>query len=257
MFEFNPKPDLLNGKTILISGASDGIGKTVANSFADHGASVILLGRSQEKLEAVYDDIEQRSPGKAIIHPLDLATAKPEDYELLAASIDEQFNQLDGLIHNASILGARTPVQFYPEKDWRAVMQVNVNAVFSLTRVLIPALTRASDARLLFTSSSVGRKARAYWGAYAVSKFAIEGLMQVLAEELEETSSIRVNSFNPGATRTNMRRDAYPAEDPQTLPTPESLLGVYLYLFSSEAKGIHGQAIDGRNFDPSMYGVAK
>ncbi len=253
MFEFQPDQDLLAGKTIVITGASDGIGKAVASSFAGHGAGVIMLGRNQEKLEAVYDEIEQQHPGKAIIHPLDFADAESPDYELLAASIDEQFTHLDGLVHNASILGARTPIQFYPEKDWQDVMQVNVNAVFSLTRVLLPALGRAPDARVLFTSSSVGRKARGYWGAYAVSKFATEGLMQVLAEELAETSAIRVNSINPGATRTNMRREAYPAEDPGTLPTPETLLGVYLYLFSPEAKAIHGQPIDARDFNPALY----
>ncbi|MEQ9068663.1 MAG: YciK family oxidoreductase, partial [Gimesia chilikensis] len=212
MYEFNAADDLLDGRVVLITGASDGIGKAVAAGFAAHGAQVILLGRDQAKLEAAYDEIDQHSPGRSIIHPLDLAKATAPDYEMLMKSVDEQFSQLDGIIHNASLLGSRAPIQFYPEQQWQEVMQVNVNAAFALTRALLPALARSPDARLLFTSSSVGRKGRAYWGAYAVSKFATEGLMQVLAEELEQTSSIRVNSFNPGATRTNMRREAYPAE---------------------------------------------
>ena len=130
-------------------------------------------------------------------------------------------------------------------------MQVNVNATFQLTQVLLPSLSKSADARVLFTSSSVGRLGRAFWGAYAVSKFAIEGLMQTLAEEVENTTAIRVNSLNPGGTRTNMRRDAYPAENPETQPTAESLMPVYLYLMSPESKSLHGQALNVRNFEPN------
>ena len=251
MFSFQPPPDFLQQKTVLITGASDGIGRALAIGFADHGATVILLGRSQQKLEQVYDEIESKNPGRVIIHPLDFASATTVEFDLLAASLDEQIEHLDGLIHNASILGPRVPIQFYPDRDWQQVMQVNVNAAFALTRVLLPTLSRADSARLIFTSSGAARKGRAFWGAYAVSKFATEGLMQILAAELESTSNVRVNSVNPGGTRTGMRRAAFPAEDPLSLPTPESLLDVYLYLFSEEAVGIHGQALDARNFDPA------
>lgn len=253
MTDYSPPDDLLNNKTLLITGASDGIGKALAKGFADHGATVILLGRSQEKLEAVYDEIEAAHPGKVIIHPMDFLTAGSEDYKVLAESVNEQFECLDGLIHNAALLGARTPVEFYPDKDWQELMQVNVNAAFYLTKVLLPALNRAPSARLLFTASSVGRQGRAYWGAYAVSKFAVEGLMQTLAEELAETSKIRVNSLNPGGTRTAMRKAAYPAENPDSVPDAESLLPVYLYLLSDAAAGIHGQALNAREFDPDSW----
>ena len=128
-------------------------------------------------------------------------------------------------------------------------MQVNVNAAFHLSKVLLPALSRSQDARMIFTSSSVGRVGRAYWGAYGVSKFALEGLMQTLAEEVENTTAIRVNSLNPGGTRTAMRRDAYPAENPETQPTAESIMPVYLYLMSPEAQPIHGQALNVRGFE--------
>lgn len=248
MFEFNAPRDLLNNKTILITGAGDGIGRACAKTFVHHGAKVILLSRSQEKLEQIYDEIEATSPGAAIIHPLDFTKAGADDYSLLAKSIDEQYPCLDGLIHNAALLGPRSPVEFYPDKDWQDLMQVNVNAAFYLTKALLPALARAHNARLLFTSSSVGREGRAYWGAYAVSKFAVEGLMQTLADELGKTTSIKINSLNPGGTRTNMRRDAYPAEDPSSQPTPESIMGVYLYLFSPQADSIHGQALNVRGF---------
>ena len=248
-FQYVAPSDLLSNKTILITGAGDGIGKVCAKTFAEHGANVILLGRTQSKLEQVYDEIEALHPGKVIIHPIDFKSASIEDYKILAASLDEQFECLDGLIHNAALLGARSPIEFYPEQDWSDLMQVNVNAAFHLSKVLLPALSRSQDARMIFTSSSVGRVGRAYWGAYGVSKFALEGLMQTLAEEVENTTAIRVNSLNPGGTRTAMRRDAYPAENPETQPTAESIMPVYLYLMSPEAQPIHGQALNVRGFE--------
>ncbi|MEX0618737.1 MAG: YciK family oxidoreductase [Pseudohongiellaceae bacterium] len=251
MPKYSPPSDLLLDRTILITGAGSGIGAAAAHTFAVHGARVILLGRTVAKLESVYDTIEEAAPGKATIHPLDLAQAVEPDYQTLAASIDEQFGRLDGLLHNAAMLGSRTPVQHYPVTEWHQMMQVNVNAAFMLTRALLPALEGANDGRLLFTSSSVGRQGRAYWGGYAVSKFAVEGLMQVLAEELEHTSRIRVNSINPGGTRTAMRAAAYPAEDPATRPTPESLMPVYLYLMGPDSRSVNGQAIDVQGYEPA------
>ena len=248
-FTYDAEQNFLDDKTILITGASDGIGKACAKAYAAYGATVILLGRDQQKLDTVFDEIEEMHPGKVIIHPLDFKTASMTDFKILAESLNDQFERLDGLIHNAALLGARTPIEFYPEQDWKDLMQVNVNAVFQLTQSLIPALTRSKSARLLFISSSVGRVGKAFWGAYAVSKFAIEGLMQTIAEELENTTSIRVNSLNPGGTRTNMRRDAYPAENPETVQTAESLMPIYLYLMSAEAQNIHGQALNARDFE--------
>jgi len=248
-FTYDAEKNFLNNKTLLITGASDGIGKACAKAYAAHGATVILLGRDQQKLEAVFDEIDELYPGKVVIHPLDFKTASMADFKILAESLNEQFECLDGLIHNAALLGVRTPIEFYPEQDWTDLMQVNVNAVFQLTQSLMPALNRSQGARVLFISSSVGRVGRAFWGAYAVSKFALEGLVQTLAEELENTTSIKVNSLNPGGTRTNMRRDAYPAENPETQPTAESLMPVYLYLMSADAQSIHGQALSVRDFE--------
>lgn len=248
-FHYEAPTDFLNNKTILITGAGDGIGKVCAKTFAQYGAQVILLSRTQSKLEQLYDEIEELHPGKVIIHPIDFKTASVDDYKTLAASLDEQCECLDGLIHNAALLGARSPIEFYPEQDWSDLMQVNVNAPFHLSKVLLPSLSRSTDARMIFTSSGVGRVGRAFWGAYGVSKFALEGLMQTLADEVENTTSIRVNSLNPGGTRTSMRRDAYPAENPETLPTAESIMPVYLYLMSPEAQPIHGQALNVRGFE--------
>ena len=250
MFDYQAPADLLGNRTILITGAGDGIGRVCARTFADHGATVILLGRSQEKLETIYDDIERAHPGKVIIHPMDFEKATPEDYRLLASSLDQHCESLDGLLHNAALLGARTLIEHYPDGDWQRLMEVNVNAPFYLTKALLPALGRSSDARLLFTSSSVGRQPRAYWGAYGVSKFAVEGLMRTLAEELADTSAIRVNSLNPGGTRTAMRRAAYPAENPQSQPAPETLMPIYLYLMGADSAELHGQALNARDFKP-------
>ena len=253
MFSFNPPKGFLSKKTILITGASDGIGKYCALNFAKHGANLILLGRSTEKLEKVYDMTHDFNPGGITIHPLDFTSATISDYEQVAKSIEEQYDRLDGLVHSAGVLGARCPIEHYPVEAWEQTFQVNTSAVFLLTKFLLPSLRRSDDARILFTSSSVGREGRGNWGAYAVSKFAVEGLMQVLAKELEKTSSIKVNSLNPGGIRTNMRKAAYPAENPISVPSPEILMPLYLYLFSPESQGIHGEALNFKDFDPLTY----
>ena len=241
---YEPAQNLLQERTILVTGAGAGIGKAAALCFAAHGASVILLGRTLEKLEAVYDAIEAAGHPQATIYQADMLTATTEDYRRLAESIEAEFGQLDGLLHNASILGQRTPIAQADAQQWQDVMQVNVNAQMMLTQALLPLLEKAATAAIVFTSSGVGRKGRAYWGAYGVSKFATEGLMQTLADELENTSKIRVNSLNPGATRTAMRATAYPAENPNTLATPEDIMPAYLYLMGDDSMTIKGQALN-------------
>jgi len=228
---------------MLVTVAGAGVGKAAGLSFAKPGATEILLGRTTSKLEALYDEITAAGYPEPIIHPMDLQHANEEDFRVLGATIIEQFDCLDGLLHNAAVLGPRAPIEFYPHEAWMKVMQINVNAAYALSRALLPALQAAPAASVVFTSSSVGRKGRAYWGAYSVSKFAVEGLMQVLADELRQTSKVRVNSIDPGATRTNMRKDAYPAENPENLPTPEDKLPLYLYLMGDDSAGITGEAL--------------
>lgn len=237
----------LRDRHILITGAGDGIGRAVALDCARAGATVILLGRTQEKLERLYDQIVGENLPEPVIHPMDLASAGNEDYEALAHGVSEQFGRLDGLLHNASVLGLLGPMQYFAPESLQKIMQVNVNAAFLMTRALLPVLMNSPSGRIVFTSSSVGRRGRAYWGAYAVSKFATEGMMQVLADELDSTSNIRVNSINPGATRTAMRAAAYPAENPNTLPSPDSLTPAYVYLLSEHSQSVHGQALDARD----------
>ena len=240
---YTPAADLLAGKNILVTGAGAGIGKAAALSYARHGATVILLGRTVAKLTAVYDAIGANGDAQAAIFAVDLLSAGPADYRGLAQSIADQIGPLHGLLHNAALLGERAPLASSKVELWQQVMQVNVTAPMLLTQALLPLLDAAERASVVFTSSAVGRRGRAYWGAYAVSKFATEGMMQVLADELENTSRIRVNSLDPGATRTAMRAAAWPAENPATLPEPASLMPAYLYLMGDDSSALHGQAL--------------
>ena len=238
------RTDLLAERVILVTGAGDGIGKAVSLACAAHGATVILLGRTVHKLESVYDDIVTAGGPKPAIYPMDLEGAVPEDHRQLAQRVNAELGRLDGLLHNAGLLGTLTPLEHYDTLEWLRVMQVNVNAPFLLSQACLPLLKCAPDASLLFTSSGVGRRGRAYWGAYSVSKFAVEGMMQVLADELDENARVRVNSINPGRVRTRMRAAAYPAENPDDLPTPQDIVHAYLYLLGPDSHGVHGKTLD-------------
>ncbi len=244
MFNYQAPDNLLENKIILVTGASKGIGRAAARAFAEHGATVLLLGRNTAALEALYDDIVKEGHPEPVIITLDLETASFDDYLNLQDQIGHSFGRLDGLLNNASILGRLAPVSNTLTQDFAKVMQVNVNATFMLTKAMLPLLEEAPCGSVVFTSSSVGRKGHAYWGSYTASKFATEGLMQVLAEELENTSNIRVNSLNPGATQTDMRQMAFPAEDKHINPEPRAIMPLYLYLFGDDSLHINGQALD-------------
>ncbi len=232
------------GRVILVTGASDGIGQALALALARQGAVVGLLGRSQRKLARTYDRIVEAGGPKPALLPFNLETAAAPEYDALAAALESEFGRLDGLAHVAGILGDLSPIERYDVPTWCRVLHVNLTAPFILTQVLLPLLRRSEDASIVFTSSTVGRTGRAYWGAYAVSKFGTEGLMQVVAQEMAETTHIRANSVNPGPTRTSMRRQAFPAEDPARLNAPEEILPPYLYLLGPASRGVSGQAFE-------------
>jgi NAD(P)-dependent dehydrogenase (short-subunit alcohol dehydrogenase family) len=242
MFDYSIKDACLREKTILVTGAGAGIGRSAALTYAKLGATVILLGKTISKLEAVYDEIvNMGSPEPAII-PLDLKGASQQHYIDMATTIANQFGQLDGVLLNASILGELSPFTQIHETVFNEIMQVNVKAQYLLAQSLIPTLLLAPNASLVFTSSGVGNQGRAYWGAYSISKFATEGMMQVIADEYE-TSSLRTNAINPGATNTNMRTCAYPAEDKTTIANPNDIMPLYVYLMSDDSVAVNGQTL--------------
>ena len=236
-------PDALAGRIILVTGAGSGIGRTAAKTFAAHGATVVLLGRTLAKLERVYDEIEAAQGPTPALLPLDLGRAGADDYDGLANTIDKEFGQLDGLLHNAAVLGALAPIEHYDWDTWNRVLQVNLNAAFLLTRACLPLLKRSADASVVFTTADVARQGRAYWGAYGACGFAVEGMAQILAHEVAQNTHIRVNTLDPGAVRTDLRAQAYPGESPLAHPTPEDIMGTYLYLLGPASRGVTGKAL--------------
>jgi NAD(P)-dependent dehydrogenase (short-subunit alcohol dehydrogenase family) len=241
---YTPDPGLLTGRVILITGASGGLGKALAIESARAGATVILSGRNQSKLERVYDEIESMGAPRPAISMLDLAAATAVDYDHLAATIGSEFGKLDGVVHAAGLLGDRTPLDQYDVPTWCRVLHVNLTAPFILTQVLLPNLRKSEDASVIFVSSGVVTNPRPFWGAYAVAKSGLESVRSMLSQELDGEPNIRVNSVNPGRMRTAMRAAAYPAEDPNTVPAPASVCGPFLYLLSARSRGIDGRYIE-------------
>ena len=223
-------------KSILITGSSDGIGKSLAIEFSKLGANIILLGRNSEKLDAVYDLLDHSHVSqKHLILEADLALLSNEAAQEIFIAISQEFEVLDGIIHNAALLGTMSSLEDYALSSWDEVMKVNLRAPFILTKTLKVMLENASLPRLIFTSSGVANKGRSFWGAYSVSKFGVKGLAEIFKDELEATTKIKVFNFDPGKTRTNMRAAAYPAEDPNTLKSPTELIDCYLWFFQEES----------------------
>jgi NAD(P)-dependent dehydrogenase (short-subunit alcohol dehydrogenase family) len=237
-------PGALTDRVILVTGASGGIGGALAKACASLGAHVLLSGRNVKKLEAVYDAIVADGGPRPSIAPLDLERADATHYTALVDAVRQEFGRLDGLAHLAALLGERAPIEHYDVVTWLRVMHVNVNAAFILTRMLLPLLKLSEDASIVFTTSGVSARARAYWGAYAASKFALEGLAQVLADETDTLTKIRVNTVNPGKVRTAMRAKAFPGEDPASVPMPASVLPAFLYLLGPASTGVTGRRFD-------------
>jgi NAD(P)-dependent dehydrogenase (short-subunit alcohol dehydrogenase family) len=241
---YAPPPDVLRDRVILITGAGQGLGRAAALACARHGATTVLVGRTQARLEKVYDEIVAAGAPQPAIAVMDFRKAGGPEYFALAEQLEGNYGRLDGLLHNAAVLGQRAPIEHYDVGTWHEVLHVNLTVPFVLTRTLLPLLRKSTDATVLFTSSSVGRRGRAYWGAYAVSKAGIEGLAQVLADETDSSGNMRVNCLNPGGTRTAMRRAAYPGEDPASVPDPAELMNAYLFLLGPASRGVTGGTFD-------------
>lgn len=238
-----PPPDLLKDRVIVVTGAGDGIGRAVALAAAAHGATVVLLGRTVAKLTAVYDAIEEAGGPQPAIYPVDFEGATAHDFAVLGERLDQAFGRVDGVVHCAASFPYLSRIDDYDPEAWGKVLQVNLSAPFMLTQACLPLLRRSPDASVVFLSDAVGRHGRAYWGAYAVSKFGLEGLMQTLADELAQ-SGIRANSLDPGPTRTSLRAQAYPAEDPAHLKPPEAVAPMVLWLLGPDSRRTTGQALN-------------
>jgi len=236
-----PRASLLDGRIIVVTGADNDIGRCAAQACAAHGATAVLLGHNLQQLTDTYDRIEEAGLSQPAIYAIDAAGASPDDYQELAEVLDREFGRLDGLLHAGTMLGALTPMEHYKPELWAKVIEVNLNAPFLLTRACLPLLKRSEDASVLFSTADVGRKGRAYWGAYGASMAGVEGMMQILADELEVNTTVRVNSIDPGPVRSALRIMAYPAEDHTRLPEPAEVMNAYLYLIGPDSQGITGQ----------------
>lgn len=239
--DWEPREQQLQGRVILISGAAGGIGRALATACAAQGASVVLLDKNVRGLESAYDEIMAGGDPEPALYPLDLKGATADDYQALADVLKKEFGHLDGLVHNAAMLGALTPIDGYDDALWFETLQVNLNAPYLLTKACLELMYPSDDASIVFTSDSTGRHGKAYWGAYGVSKAGLEGFMQLLADELEANTRVRVNSVDPGPARTAMRVIAYPAENRKLLSAPDAVIKPFLYLLGPDSKGITGK----------------
>jgi NAD(P)-dependent dehydrogenase (short-subunit alcohol dehydrogenase family) len=232
----------LKDKIALITGGGKGIGKGIAKAFLKEGAVVVICGRKKRELESTLEELS----GYGNVSYIKADISKRNKVASLKDEIEERFGKLDVLVNNASILGLRKPIIDYDEDIWQETVHVNLNAQFFVMKALLPLLMKADNGSIINVSSSVGRRGKAGWGAYAASKFGLEGLTQVLADELK--SRVRVNSVNPGGTSTDMRREAYPDEDPDTLPTPDDITPIFIFLASDDSINVTGEALDARDW---------
>lgn len=240
---FKIKDNCLKEKIILITGSGDGIGAVAAKTFAKYGATIILLSKTEKKIVAIYDEIVKAGLPEPAIITLNLEEATAEDYAGLAHTIENEFGHIDGLLHNAAMFEGLSPIAQFDNTLWNRTVQVNLHAPFLLSQAMIPLLNKSTSSSMIFTSSGVAHKGRAYWGAYGVTKAAGDNLMSILADELETSTPIRVNSIDPGRVRTRMRALAVPGEDPMTVPAPEDIMEAYVYLMSDESNDVNGKII--------------
>lgn len=243
MKSYSAPQDLLKDRVILVTGAGGAIGSAASQAYAEHGATVILLGRSQTTLEQTYDAIAAAGQLQPVLCPVDLEKASPQDYQVLADGIKDEFGRLDGILHAAAMLGSLTPLEHYDLALWSRVMQVNLNAPYLLTRACLGLLKAAPHASVIFSAAEVGHKGAAYWGAYGVAHAAVENLAETLADELETNTNIRINSLDPGVVRSRLRATAFPGEDPNTLTTADEIISTYLYLMGDDSIGVSGQRL--------------
>jgi NAD(P)-dependent dehydrogenase (short-subunit alcohol dehydrogenase family) len=244
-----PDPDTpfsasLAGRVVVVTGATGGLGRVLSLACAAHGATVVLHGRVLRKLEAVYDEIVAAGHPEPSILPLDLATAKAEDFANVASALQAQTGHVDAIVHTAVMLGALGPIEHQAFDQWLATLRVDLLAPFGLTRALLPLLRAAPDASVVFTLDTRGQEPKAYWGAYAVAKAGLSALLAILEDEWESAPNLRVNGVVPGPMRSPLRAQTHPGDDITRLPPPEAFVPLYLYLLTGQPKAESGGVID-------------
>lgn len=233
-----------DGRVVLITGATGGLGRPLALACAHAGATVVLHGRVVRKLEDLYDEIVASGGPEPVILPLDLARAEASDFANVASALTAQLGRLDALVHTAALLGSLGPLEHQSFDNWLALLRVNVAAPMGLTRIMMPLLAQAPDASVVFTLDSRGQEPRAYWGGYAVTKAGVAALARELADEWENRPNLRVNAVVPGPIRSPLRRQSHPGEDSSVLPAPEALTPLYLHLIAGQAKADSDALVD-------------
>ena len=240
----NPPAVDLRDRVVVITGATGGLGRPLALACAAAGATVILHARVVRKLEVLYDEITGAGHPEPVILPLDLAKADAADFANVAAALEAQLGRLDALVHTAAMLGSLGPLEHQSFESWLALLRVNLAAPMGLTRALMPLLSAADDASVVFTLDNRGQEPRAYWGGYAVTKAGLATLARELADEWENRPKLRVNAVVPGPIRSPLRGQTHPAEDASRLPSPASLVPLYLHLIAGQTKADSGALID-------------
>ena len=235
---------MLATKIILLTGASRGIGRAIAKSLAANGATVILLSRSVPDLVSLYDEIVHAGYPQPSIYPFNLCSATLEDYDDLRRNIEKEYGRLDGLIHNAGILGDLSPIEHYNIQKWYQVLQVNLNGAFMLTQATMSLLKKSPAANIIFTLNQISNQPKANWGAYAVANAGCQTMMQMLASECENLTNIKVNAVRLAKVQTSLRAQAYPAEDKSQLTKPEDVCQDYVELMSATKRHLNGAIVD-------------
>ncbi|MDZ7594037.1 MAG: SDR family NAD(P)-dependent oxidoreductase [Thiobacillus sp.] len=244
MKNYSPRPDLLAGRVILVTGASSGLGRAASLAFARHGATVALLARNEARLEVVYDEILAAGGPEPAMFPYDLASADDRSLETLAGAIAQHLKRLDGVLHSAHQFYSLTPLELQTLEQWQALMRVNLIAPFALTRACLPLLKQAPDASVVFTGETHGHQPSAYWGGYAVAKSGLETLTRIWTDELGSSASPRINTLIPGQAATTLRSRTHPGLAPETVPSVDDLMPWYLYLMGADSRAVRGQIVE-------------
>ena len=240
---YQPRPDLLKGRVILVTGASRGIGRVAALTFAAHGATVVVHGRDVAALENVYDEIESNGYPRPAAIPLDLDKATTRDYDTLAYAIESQLGRLDGILHNASHVEKLSSLEEQSAEEWNRMLRINLVAPFALTQACVRLLKPSADASVIFTLESHGHAPAAFWGGYAVSKAGVEALMKIQAAEWQASPNLRANAVVPGPVASPSRAKTHPGEVAASQRQPEELMQTYLYLMGPDSREVSGTVV--------------